>query len=144
MNWFMMIVVLVGGMATAVQAGINGVLGKKVGTIEGAFTSFMIGTVALFLAMLFLGKGNVLNIVSLPKWQLTGGLLGALYVVAMVFAVPKIGVATAMVAVITGQLFASTLIDHFGWIVGRQIPIDWRRVTGLILLAAALFLFYKK
>jgi transporter family-2 protein len=144
MNWMMMLVVLLGGAATAVQAGVNGALGRKVGTIEGAFTSFLIGTVALFLIMMFLGKGNVLQIVSLPKWQLTGGLLGALYVIGMVFAVPKIGVASSMVAVIAGQLLTSTILDHFGVMSGKPIPIDWQRVVGIVLLAAALFLFYKK
>lgn len=144
MNWMMMLVVLLGGAATAVQAGVNGALGRKVGTIEGAFTSFLIGTIALFLIMMFLGKGNVLQIVSLPKWQLTGGLLGALYVIGMVFAVPKIGVASSMVAVIAGQLLTSTILDHFGVMSGKPIPIDWQRVLGIVLLAAALFLFYKK
>lgn len=144
MNWMMMLVVLLGGAATAVQAGVNGALGRKVGTIEGAFTSFLIGTVALFLIMMFVGKGNVLQIVSLPKWQLTGGLLGALYIIGMVFAVPKIGVASSMVAVIAGQLLTSTILDHFGVMSGKPIPIDWQRVLGIVLLAAALFLFYKK
>ncbi|PYI52079.1 DMT family transporter [Paenibacillus flagellatus] len=144
MNVLMMIVVLLGGAATAVQAGVNGVLGRKVGTIEGSFTSFLIGTVALFLVMIFLGKGNVLQIVSLPKWQLTGGLLGAVYVIGMVFAVPKIGVASAMVAVISGQLLTSTVLDHFGLISGKPIPIDWQRVAGIVLMIAALVLFYKK
>lgn len=144
MNWIMTLVVLLGGAATAVQAGVNGVLGRKVGTIEGAFTSFLIGTVALFLLMMFVGKGNVAEIVSLPKWQLTGGLLGALYIVGMVFAVPKIGVASAMVAVIAGQIVTSTIIDHFGLIGGKPIPIDWQRVVGIVLLAGALVLFYKK
>lgn len=144
MNWIMTLIVLLGGAATAVQAGVNGALGRKVGTIEGAFTSFLIGTVALFLLMIFLGKGNVLQIVSLPKWQLTGGLLGALYVIGMVFAVPKIGVASSMVAVIAGQLLTSTILDHFGVMSGKPIPIDWQRVVGIVLLAAALFLFYKR
>lgn len=144
MNWVMMLVVLLGGAATAVQAGVNGALGRKIGTIEGAFTSFLIGTVALFLIMMFMGRGNVLQVMSLPKWQLTGGLLGAVYVIGMVFAVPKIGVASSMIAVIAGQLVTSTILDHFGVMSGKPIPIDWQRVVGLVLLAGALFLFYKK
>jgi transporter family-2 protein len=49
-----------------------------------------------------------------------------------------------MVAVIAGQLLTSAIIDHFGLIGGKPIPIDWQRVVGIALLAAALFLFYKK
>jgi transporter family-2 protein len=144
MNVFMMLVALLGGIATGVQAGVNALLGRKIGTIEGAFVSFMVGTVALFLLMLFFGKGNLGQMFNLPRWQLTGGLLGSFFVLIMVMAVPKIGVATTLIAVISGQLLASTVIDHFGLLGGRQIPIDWQRGLGLVLLAAAMFLFYRK
>jgi len=48
------------------------------------------------------------------------------------------------VAVITGQMLAGALIDHFGVIPGRHVPIDRYRVLGLALMAGALFLFYRK
>ncbi|GAX89069.1 DMT family transporter [Effusibacillus lacus] len=62
----------------------------------------------------------------------------------MVLVVPKIGVATALVCVITGQIFASTVIDHFQLFGGRQIPIDGKRIAGILFLALALWLFYKR
>lgn len=128
----------------SMQAGVNGALGKRVGTVEGAFISFAVGTLALLLLAIFMGKGNILSVFSVPKWQLIGGLLGALYIFIMVLAVPKIGVGSAVVAVIAGQMLASTFIDHFNVFGGRQILIDWKRVVALILLAFALYLFNKK
>lgn len=128
----------------SMQAGVNGALGKRVGTVEGAFISFAVGTLALLLLVIFMGKGNILSVFSVPKWQLIGGLLGALYIFIMVLAVPKIGVGSAVVAVIAGQMLASTFIDHFNVFGGRQILIDWKRVVALILLAFALYLFNKK
>jgi bacterial/archaeal transporter family-2 protein len=144
MKWLLMIFAVIAGIATSVQAGINGGLGKRIGVMEGAFVSFLIGTIALFLFQLFFGKGNLLQMFSVPKWQLLGGLLGAFYVFIMVLVVPKIGVATAIMAIIVGQLAMSSIIDHFGWFGGKQIPFDIRRMIGIVLLFSALFLFYKE
>jgi transporter family-2 protein len=77
---------------------------------------------------------------SVPKWQLTGGLLGAIYVLVMVLAVPKIGVATTIVSVILGQVLISGVIDHFGLFGSKQIPFDWQRGVAAILLGVSLFL----
>ncbi len=144
MNWIIIITVFMGGVAVAVQASINGGLGKQIGVIEGAFLSFLIGTVSLLIIMLIFGKGNVLQASNVPKWQLTGGILGAFYVYTMVLSVPRIGVAAVLVTVIAAQLIASSLIDHFGLLGVKQIPIDGQRILGFALLLAALFLITKK
>ncbi|WLD92586.1 DMT family transporter [Alkalihalobacillus sp. AL-G] len=144
MNILMVVTVFLGGVAVAIQAGVNGGLGRKIGVIEGAFVSFLIGTVVLFLMMLFFGKGNLLSTFSVPKWQLIGGVLGAYYVFAMVLAVPKIGVAAALIAVIAAQIITSSIIDHFGWLGMKPIPIDGKRILAFGFLMAALYLFAKK
>ncbi|CAH0345331.1 DMT family transporter [Bacillus sp. CECT 9360] len=135
---------LAGGMAVAFQAQINGGLGKKVGAIEGSFISFVIGTLVLFFAVLFLGKGNILAVSSVPKWQLIGGILGAFYVFVMVLVVPKIGVAPAMVAVIAGQILIGAIIDHFGLLGGVRVPIDVKKSTAILLLFVSLYLYNHK
>ncbi|HVD96729.1 MAG TPA: DMT family transporter [Cytophagaceae bacterium] len=144
MNWGVLFLVLIAGAATAVQAGVNGALGKKVGIIEAAFVSFMVGTIFLLILLLLTRKGNIQNALEVPKWQLTGGLLGATYIIIMVIAVPRIGIAAALVTLIVGQLTCSTLIDHFGLIGDRLIPIDLRRVGALLLMGVSVYLFYKR
>ncbi|WP_163099894.1 DMT family transporter [Peribacillus alkalitolerans] len=144
MKFIFPILALLGGFAVAFQAQINGGLGKKVGAIEGAFISFLIGTVLLFLLVLFFGKGNFLAVQSVPKWQLLGGLLGAFYVTVMVFVVPKIGVAPTLIAVIAGQIIIGAILDHFGLFGGVKIPIDGKKLTAIILLFVSLYLFNHK
>lgn len=143
MNGSMIVVTLLGGICIAVQAAVNGGLGKKIGTIEGAFVSFGIGTLGLLFAVILIGKGNIFNVVYVPKWQLAGGLLGAVYIFIMILAVPKIGVASAVLAVITGQILTSMVIDHFGWFGGQVIPINGTRISALLLMILSLYLFYK-
>ncbi len=144
MNWGILFLVLLAGAATAVQAGVNGALGKKLGVIEAAFVSFMVGTLFLLILLLVTRKGSIQNVFEVPKWQLTGGLLGATYILIMVIAVPRIGMAAALITLIVGQLTCSTLIDHFGLIGDRNIPLDFKRVCGLVLMGVSVYLFYKK
>ncbi|PLR95323.1 hypothetical protein CVD19_15290 [Bacillus sp. T33-2] len=113
-------------------------------SLEGAFISFLIGTVALFFLVVFFGKGNLGGMFAVPKWQLLGGLLGALYVSIMVVAVPNIGVAPALVAVIAGQLMFGAVIDHFGLFGGKSIPLDIKKMVAIVLLFVSLFLFNHK
>ncbi|MDN4494721.1 DMT family transporter [Ureibacillus aquaedulcis] len=135
---------MVGGMALAVQSQINGGLGKKVGVIEGSFISFAVGTLALLFILLFFGKGEISAISTVPKWQLVGGLLGAFFVVVQVIAVPKIGVSTALMSVIVGQILLGAIIDHFGLFGGTSHPVDSKKLIAIILMLFALFLYTKK
>lgn len=144
MKWIFPMLSFVGGVAIAIQAQINGGLGKKTGALEGAFISFFIGALALFFLVLFFGKGNLGAVFSVPKWQLIGGLLGAFYVGVMVLVVPKIGVAAVMVSVIAGQLIFGAIIDHFGLFGGKPIPIDLKKIIAIVLLFGSLVLFNKK
>jgi bacterial/archaeal transporter family-2 protein len=135
---------VIGGMTIAVQGQINGGLGKKVGVIEGAFISFAVGTLALLFILLFFGKGNISLIGTVPKWQLLGGLLGAIFVVVQVLVVPKIGVTTTLMAVVVGQIILGAVIDHFGLFGGNRIPIDKQKIVAIVLLLFSLFLYVKK
>jgi bacterial/archaeal transporter family-2 protein len=143
-KWLFPVLALLGGVAVAIQASINGGLGKKVGTLEGSLVSFTIGTLALLFIVIFFGKGNLTSVTTIPKWQLTGGLLGAFYVFVAVLVVPRVGVATTLTAVIVGQLIMSAVIDHFGLFGSKQIAFDYKRALALVLLVCSLFLFYKK
>ncbi|TCZ77808.1 DMT family transporter [Paenibacillus albiflavus] len=140
---FLLLLVLVSGMGVSVQSGVNGELGKRIGTIEGAFTSFLIGLIALTLIMLFTGKGNITDIFVVPKWMLLGGILGAFFVVCNVLAVPKLGVGITVISVIVGQIIMSLVIDHFGWFGRMPVPFNWQRALGAVLLFAALFLIFR-
>jgi bacterial/archaeal transporter family-2 protein len=135
---------IIGGIAIAIQGQINGGLGKKAGVLEASFISFFIGTLALFFSVLFFGKGNLLAMFEVPKWQLFGGLLGAIYVIIAIFAVPKIGVASTLVAVIAGQIIMGAIIDHFGLFGGTRIPIDVKKIVAIMLLFISLYLFNHK
>ena len=61
----------------------------------------------------------------------------------VVASVPKVGVATATVAVICGQLSMGMMIDTFGWFGNQAIGFSMSRMAALICLALALVLIYR-
>lgn len=96
------------------------------------------------LVQLFFGKGELIAMFSVPKWQLIGGILGAFYVFVMVLIVPKVGVANSLMAVVAGQLVMSSIVDHFGLFGGQRIPFDLTRFAAIGFLFLALWLFFRK
>ncbi|MEK4255159.1 MULTISPECIES: DMT family transporter [Ureibacillus] len=133
----------IGGAAVAVQSKVNGGLGKQVGLIEGSFISFLIGTLVLFFFTIFFGKGNIFAITEVPKWQLIGGILGAIYVSILIFSVNKIGVTSTLMAVVLGQIIIGAMIDHFGFFGGETYPITGKKIIAILLLIFSLYLFNK-
>ncbi|MBD8033364.1 DMT family transporter [Solibacillus merdavium] len=134
---------LIGGAAVAIQSQINAQLSKKVGVLEGATTSFLVGAVALFFLAFFFGKGNFLNVFNVPKWQLIGGLLGALFIVVNIFSVNLIGVAATLMAVVIGQIVVGAIIDHFGLFGGEVFPLNTTKFIALTLMFVGIYLFNK-
>ncbi|MFW1754372.1 DMT family transporter [Acinetobacter wanghuae] len=143
MIYIMLFVVILAGAALCAQSSINGRLGSEVGVLESAWLTFVVGAMISFLIAFFFEPVHALNLFTAPRWQLTGAFFGVAYMLVIVFAMPRLGAAATTVAVISGQLLMSLLIDHFGWFHNAVIPLDSSRLAALILLAIALFFIYK-
>ncbi|WP_414631564.1 DMT family transporter [Acinetobacter sp. UBA3025] len=114
MIYIMLLVVIFGGAVLCAQSSINGRLGAKVGVLESSWLTFVLGALVSFLIAFFLEPNHELNLFTAPRWQLTGAFFGVAYMLTIVFAMPRLGAAATTVAVISGQLLMSLLIDHFG------------------------------
>ncbi len=143
-NYILYLLMLCGGVVVAVQPSINVRLARIVGVLESSCISFAVGTVALFMMVLLVGRGSMRGVAGATWWELTGGLLGAFFVTMTIFVVPRIGTAAAMAAIIAGQLAAGVLMDHFGLFGGRQIPLDSSRMIGVALLMAGGWLVFRR
>jgi len=144
MHYMLMLLGIAGGVAVGSQAGVNAALGRNIGVLETAFVSFLVGAACLGVLVVTLGKGNLGGVTAVPAWQLIGGVLGGFYVFVMVTVVPQIGVAPTIMTIITGQILAGLVIDHFGVFGGRQVPMNLSRGVGVVMLAAALMLIFRK
>ena len=137
--------VVVGGLI-ALQAPINSVLGKSVGTFAAASMSFAIGTVALVAMTVLVGGGfgEVGEARDLTWYYLSGGLLGAAYVTAVLVTVRTLGAGGVTAATITGQLATSIVIDRLGLLGLEERGLTAERLIGVALLAAGTFLIARE
>jgi len=128
--------VFAGGLI-AMQAPINSMLGKSVGTFAAASVSFIVGTIALVLITLLVGGGfgDLDEARHLSWYYLMGGVLGAVYVTTALVAVRELGAGGVTAATIAGQLSLSLVIDQLGILGVDKQAITWQRMLGVLLLA---------
>lgn len=132
--------VILAGMGLSVEAGLLGPLGAQVGHLWATLSIFGVGAALLSLLLLFSGPQPGPALSQLPRWQLLGGVLGPIYVVVLTLATPHIGIAMTMIAILSGQVGKSVLIDHYGWFGSARKPLDAERGLALALIVVALIL----
>src|SRR5690554_995572 len=139
--WLLLAMAFVSGALMPLQAGINGLLAKEVSSVLNAATiSFMVGAVALLtLALVQREPVSFDTLKSLHWWHWGGGLLGAFFVFTAAFVAPKIGALLFMALVLLGQLSSAVFLDHQGWMGYKEIPINFGKVAGLMLVLSGIW-----
>lgn len=144
MTWVVLLpMALAAGMALPTQFAVNTQLRNVVGgPLLAATVSFLVGTVVLVVATLVVRRAvpEVDPILSAPWWIWTGGLIGAFVVVASVVLTPRLGAATTIGLILTGQVVASIVIDHFGLIRSQVHEASLPRILGALLIVVGVAL----
>ena len=131
------------GATLAMQAPANAVLARALGDpVAAAALSFGIGFIVLTMIALLRGADapNFGGLRSIPWWALSGGALGALWVLAAILAVPRLGVVTMFSAMIFGQLIAALLIDKVGGFGLQPRDLNPTRVLAVALVGVGVML----
>lgn len=143
----LVLVALLIGFVLPVQSGVNAQLRIGVGhPLLAAFISFAVGTIAL------LGLNIALRVplpageavAKLPWWHWIGGLLGAAYIYLAILLAPRLGAATLVAAIVSGQMVASLLLDHFGWAGYPQQSLTPARAVGALLVIGGVLLIQRR
>lgn len=140
MRYIFYVLALLAGAALSFEGAIYAELGKTIGQLETSFYNFFMGSIIMGLLWLFFGKGKLSYALEAPKWTLLGGLLGVVYLTAIVVSVPFVGVGISMVAVIIGQLIMSMIIEHFGWLGSKKTKINKEKIFAVLSMIIALIL----
>ena len=140
---FFILIAILAGAVLPLQAGLNIQLGKSVHQpIFAAFASFLVGTIALFIYLLFLkfdfSTLSIINTVS--PWVWLAGLFGAFYVAAVIILAPKLGTALTFSLIVAGQMAVSVAFDHFGLLGLSVKSINWQRLLGVAFLITGVLL----
>ena len=132
----LLLLALAAGVLLPVQAGLNAQLRSALGSpVAAALVSFLVGTAGLATVAVLLRTPLPLGRAwaATTPWQWSGGLIGAVYVLAAIVLAPRLGAATLIAAVVAGQMITSLVLDQYG-LVGFPV----HSLTPVRLLGAAL------
>ena len=131
------------GILAAAQPSINGMLGKALESpLKASVVSFFVGVSVMSLVALGSGAGlpSPRQVAAQPWWMwLLGGTLGAAFVTTALIVVPRIGPALFFGLLVLGQMVASILFEHFGFLTDKQ-PANLAKVLGAALILAGVAL----
>jgi transporter family-2 protein len=128
------------GVAAACQGSANGALALRAGVGATLLLNTLVvgvGSLAIFLAT---GPRSLATLGGAPFSHYIGGLCGLVIIAGMSLVVPRIGNATALALVVLGQGAMGLVIDHFGLLGMRTIPLTASRCAGALLLVAGVVL----
>lgn len=128
------------GVAIPVMAAMSGQIGLQVGAPTAAVAIFTIAAVVGTLFAQFNGglRFNLIGDVAIPT--MTGGAIIAFYLLSISMLGPKIGLGTAILLVIGGQIASSVAIDTFGLFGALRVPYSPMRILGIALVVIGVIL----
>ena len=138
-------IMLLTGIGIPILAALNAGLGIRLGHPMAA--SVILFGVALLIAIAGAAATGALGQVrpasDVPFHFYFGGIFVAFYVIAVTFIAPRFGVGNAIFFVLVGQLISAATIDHFGLFGAMRSAIDAKRVAGIALMIAGVYLARK-
>jgi bacterial/archaeal transporter family-2 protein len=143
-SWMLAGLMIVGGIAVTVQGQFMGVMDTRMGSREGLFITYAGGGILATVIMVFAGGGQLKAWSSVPWYMLsTAGALGLLVVGAMGYSIPRLGLAKSLTVMVSAQLFAALLFDHFGLFGASVRTLNVSRLGGLALMILGVWLVLK-
>jgi bacterial/archaeal transporter family-2 protein len=136
-----LVATIAAGGLVALQAPLNGMLGRAVGPFAAATVNFTTGLILLLLITFVFAGGFHSNDDPAPWYAwVFGGLLGAAYVTTALVAVRSLGAGGVTAATIAGQLTLSLVADRLGIFGLEERDLTPTRVLGVVLLVVGTLL----
>ena len=143
MIWILALLAVTVGSFLPFQAGVNASLKFALNSAAlAAVGNFTVGG-SLVVAYLLVSRPalpTVSQLAHIPAWCWLGGAMGASLVFAGILLSHRLGAATFTACIILGQLTASVVVDHFGWVGYTQHAVSGPRIVGLLMLLGGAFL----
>ena len=70
--------------------------------------------------------------------------MGVVVVFTITVVTPTIGATATIGLLIAGQLAMGVLIDRYGWFGVEQVPLNWPRIVGVLMLGVGALLALRK
>ena len=144
-EWVLLLLAFAAGTAVPVQFAVNAEMrGAVGGPVLAAAISFVVGTLALLVAVLVAREGapSFSDLAGALWWAWAGGFLGAFYVTASIILTPRLRAVTPVGFIIAGQVVMSVVLDRFGLLNLPGQLITFPKLGGgvLVIVGAVLVL----
>lgn len=128
---------ILAGTSTALEAFINGELGKNTSAISATFISLLVGCVFFLISIIVTGDMKlVMSIGSINPKLLLGGVFGGLIIYFTVKAIPGLGVSNTLTIIVVSQILLGFFIDA---VILREQTMHLYKYIGAILLVIGTF-----
>ena len=121
------------GVSFVVQQALNADLRGCLGSASwAAFISYFGGVITMLVVLLVMREPwlSPAAVTTSSWWLWTGGFFGAIYIVVAVVLLPRLGAATVVALIVTGQMLSSLAFDQFGLLGIIQHPVSILRLAG--------------
>jgi len=132
------------GVAIGFQSLLTNLTGQVITPVRASFWIHASGSVVglVVMGVLVIQGKPILPAIENPGrlwlYVLLAGVAGIAIVTGVAFSFRYIGQTAGQVAILMGQMGIAVAVDLLG-VAGEPIPLDWRRIAGLLLMAAAIY-----
>ena len=130
------------GVTNVLSRSVNFVLSDKIGMYQSTFFNYIFGLVGSVLILLISGETFKLfssSTYTAPWYIYAGGLIGILTVLFTNIGFMGLGVSLTVSLSLLGQLVTSLVIDHFGYFNMTVVEFDKKKILGLIIIIAGIY-----
>lgn len=140
-----LMVALGAGLAIGLQGIFTSVTGQMLGPLRGGVAIHVGGALvgALMVYIVTLTGTSQPEIQLTPRaiiYSLMAGTVGMFIVMGIAFSFPRIGQVSGQVAIIMAQMIVGVIVDMYALAGGQPIPLDGRRILGLLVMAVGVYL----
>ena len=126
------------GVILAIMISLNGEVGNVAGNYASSVIIQFVGLIGI-LIVLIATKSKFKNLKGIPFYMFTGGLIGILTVLFTNIGFMGLGVSLTVSLSLLGQLVTSLVIDHFGYFDMPVVKFDKKKILGLVIIIAGIY-----
>ena len=132
------------GILVVIQGGINARLGVMLNNTLLATSAALVMSASFTLLAVFMTIRELPSldqIQTIPTYMwFTGGALSFLAVTLFYYIIPRIGISTAVIFGLSGQIIFAAIASHFGWFGMPVEPITIKKVVGMLVMVMGVLL----
>lgn len=137
---WMYLTMALAGLAIPVMAALSAGIGQKVGAPTAACAIFATAALAAAVFAQMNGGLKIGSAAAVLAPALLAGALIAFYLLSITLLGPRIGIGTAVLLVLVGQVVSAFIIDTLGLLGAPRTAISVPRVCGIVLMIVGVVL----